>query len=228
MRRPSLPRFRTRYRRRLMLSMAGVLSLVIALVRWWPTPEPSPYEGPYSSRQDERIEVREIQQTTQSRELTPPPPAPLPPVVVPNDRVIEEEIEFGDASIAVEDPGEDERLREGASDEVTTARSPETNPRLFRAVQPEYPSAVRKEGIRARVKVSVFVSETGQVNEAAIVKRWRISPDGSVRQVAQLNQELEKAALIAARRSRFRPATNNGTPVESRTTLTFEFGPEER
>lgn len=208
--------------------MVVVLSLVIALVRWWPAPEPSPYEGPYSSRQNERIEVREIQQTTQSRELTPPPPAPLPPVVVPNDRVIKEKIEFGDASLAVEDPGEDERLREGASDTATTARAPDTNPRLFRAVQPEYPSDMRKQGIRARVKVSVFVSETGQVREAAVIKRWRISSDGSVHQVTELNQELEKAALIAARRSRFRPATKNGSPVKSRTTLTFEFGPKER
>ena len=216
------------YRRRFLASLVVVLGLGIALVRWWPAPSPSLPEGPFGERGPERIQVNEIQPTTQSREQTPPPPVPAPPVVVPNNVVIEEEIEFGEGTLAIEDPGDDERLQEGNSQPTTATRRPAINARLFRAVQPDYPSAARKEGVRARVRVAVRVSKTGQVTEATVLKRWRLSDGTSARPVARLKHGLEEAALVAARRSRFRPAQHNGTPVESQTTITFEFGPSER
>lgn len=225
MRHPHSPHTAYSYRRRFLLSLAAVLSLGVALVRWWPAPSPSSPEGPFRTRGPERIQVKEIQPTTQSRELNPPPPAPLPPVVVPNDVPIEEEIEFGEANIAVADPGDDQKLQEGSSDAPPAGQQPDTNPRLFRAVQPKYPTAARERSIRARVQVAVQVSKTGRVERATILKRWRLSSEGHARPVARLNYGLEKAALAAARRSRFRPAEDGGTPVASQTTITFEFGP---
>lgn len=216
------------YRSRLLASLALVLGLSIALVRWWPAPTPSASEGPFGEQGPERIQVEEVRPTTQSRKKTPPPPAPVPPEVVPNDVVIEEEIEFDDGTLALEDPGEDEELQEGISEATAAARRPDTDARLFRAVQPDYPSAARDESIRARVRVSVQVTKTGEVEEATVLKRWRLSGKGRARPVPQLEHGLEEAALGAARRSRFRPAENNGTPVASQTTLTFEFGTSER
>jgi len=216
------------YRSRLLTSVAVVLGLSIALVHWWPAPTPTTPEGPFGERGPERIEVNEVQPTAQSRQKTPPPPAPVPPKVVPNDVVIEEEIEFEDGTLALEDPGDDEELQEGVRDATAATRRPDANARLFRAVQPQYPSAARDASIRARVRVSVKVSKSGTVEEATILKRWRLSESGQARPVPRLNHGLEEAALVAARRSRFRPAENNGTPVASQTTLTFEFGPSER
>jgi len=215
------------YRRRLLGALVLVLGLVIALVQWWPAPTPAGPEGPFGEQGPERIQVNEIQPTAQSRERTPPPPAPLPPVVVPNDVVIEEKIEFGEGTLAIEDPGDDERFQEGNSETTTAARRPDTNARLFRAVQPDYPSSAREDHVRARVRVSVLVSKTGQVKEATVLKRWRLSDGGRARLVADLEYGLEEAALVAARRSRFRPAQHNGTPVASQTTITFEFGTSE-
>jgi hypothetical protein len=65
------------------------------------------------------------------------------------------------------------------------------------------------------------------VTTATVLKRWRLSDGGQARPVAQLDYGLEEAALVAARRSRFRPAQQNGRPVASQTTLTFEFGTSE-
>jgi protein TonB len=216
------------YRSRLLASLAVVLGLFIALVRWWPAPTPSSPEGPFGERGSERIQVEEVQPTAQSREKTPPPPAPVPPEVVPNDVVIEEEIEFDDGTIAIEDPGDDEELQEGISEATAAARHPDTNARLFRAVQPDYPSAARDEKLRARVRVSLQIAKTGEVEAATILKRWRLSEEGRAQPVPELGHGLEEAALVAARRSHFRPAKNNGTPVASQTTLTFEFGTSER
>jgi outer membrane biosynthesis protein TonB len=215
------------YRRRVLASLAVVLGLGIALVRWWPAPTSSFPDGLFRERGPERIQINEVQPTTQSRERTPPPPAPVPPVVVPNDVVIENEIEFGEGTLTIEDPGDDERLQEGDSKTATAARPPDTDARLFRAVQPNYPSAAREQSVRARVRVAVQVSKTGRVETAAVLKRWRLSEGGRPRPVSRLKHGLEEAALAAARRSRFRPARHDGRPVASQTTITFEFGPSE-
>ena len=147
--------------------------------------------------------------------------------MVPNDVVIEGEIEFGEGTLAIEDPGDDERLRRGNSETTTAARRPDTNARLFRAVQPDYPSSARKDEVRARVRVAVQVTKTGRVKTATVLKRWRLSKGGRAHPVARLEHGLEEAALGAARRSRFRPAQHNGTPVASQTTVTYEFGTSE-
>jgi outer membrane biosynthesis protein TonB len=207
--------------------MAVALGLVIALIRGWPASPPSSPTGPFRERGPTRIQINEIQPTAQARERTPPPPAPAPPIVVPNDVVIEDHLEFGEGTIAVQAPADDERLREGRADAPTAARTPDTNARLFRAVQPTYPAAARKHRIRARVQIAVHVSRTGRVETATVLKRWRLSEAGGAYQVPRLDHGLEEAALGAARRSRFRPAQHNGAPVASQTTLTFEFGPAE-
>ncbi|WP_251964156.1 energy transducer TonB, partial [Salinibacter ruber] len=154
-------------------------------------------------------------------------PAPAPPKVVPNNVVIEDKIEFGTSALAVDVPGDDDQLRDGTTDTPRAARTPDTNARLFRAVQPDYPTAAREASVQARVRVAVQVSETGRVTGATVLKRWRLPDEGRARTVARLDHGLEEAALVAARRSRFRPAQQNGQPVASQTTLTFEFGTSE-
>lgn len=224
MRRSRASRSDDRYRRRFLTSLAAVLCLGIAVVQWWPIPDSPSTEGPFRDAGPDRIQVKDIQPTTQTQELTPPPPAPVPPVVVPNDAPIEEEIEFGTSSISVANPGDDRRLQDGSTKAPPTGQQPDTSPRLFRAVQPEYPSAAQENSVQARVRVAVQVSKTGRVEGATILKRWRLSSSGDARPVSHLKYGLEKAALVAARRSRFRPAQEDGAPVASQTTITFEFG----
>lgn len=227
MRRSAVSTFDHTYRRRFLGALAVVLALGVALVRWWPAPAPPAPEGPFGERGPDRIQINEVQPTAQAREQTPPPPAPVPPKVVPNNVVIEEELEFGTSALAVETPDDDDRLQEGTTETPTAARPPDTNARLFRAVQPDYPAAAREESVQARVRVAVQVSESGRVTEATVLKRWRLADGGRAYAVARLDHGLEEAALVAARRSHFRPAQKNGQPVASQTTLTFEFGTSE-
>jgi hypothetical protein len=62
------------------------------------------------------------------------------------------------------------------------------------------------------------------VTEATVVGRWRLDDEGRASPVASLGYGLDDAALSAAHRSRFRPATHRGEPVPTRTTITFTFG----
>ncbi|MFO8099219.1 MAG: energy transducer TonB [Salinibacter sp.] len=214
----------TEYRQRVLAALAGVLTVALLLVHGWPTPTPSSSEGPFRDRATERIPVESIQPTSQPREQSPPPPAPLPPVVVPNDVIVDQEIEFEDGALQVERPSEDADRQEGDRDPVDATRQPDTGARLLRNVQPKYPSAARDDDIRARVRVEVSVSAAGRVDSATVLDRWRVSEDGQARPVAQLGYGLEDAALSAAQRSLFRPARHEGRRVATRTTLTFTFG----
>lgn len=214
------------YRQRFLGSMVGVLILTIVLIRMWPNPTPSEADGPFADRSSDRIQLEDIQPTHQPREQNPPPPAPLPPVVVPNDVIVEETYEVGDATLQIENPDEDPEYQEGRTAAATSARQPDTGARLLRNVQPRYPSAAHDDGVRARVQIAVKVAKNGRVQDATILKRWRISESGRARPVADLGYGLDEAALKAARRSLFRPARHRGKPVATRVTITFSFGDE--
>lgn len=179
----------------------------------------------YSDRSTNRIQIREIQPTSQSEEKNPPPPAPLPPIVVPNEVTVKEEIEFGESELQVETPEDDAVLQEGA-DQATASRPPDTGAQLLKNVQPTYPAAAQQDEVRARIQVEVQIGPNGRVENAAIRRRWRLYPDGSSHPVEELGYGLEKAALAAAQRSLFRPAQASGRPVATRKVLTFTFGNE--
>ena len=73
--------------------------------------------------------------------------------------------------------------------------------------------------------IEVLVDEKGKVQEAKIVQRYVYSKNKKEKKsVAILGYGLEESALSAAQRWTFRPARQNGYPVQSYTTLTFSFG----
>lgn len=205
--------------------LALVLLLLSAAVQWWPTSQTGPNDAPFRDRPSDRITMREIQATSHSEKLTPPPPAPLPPVVVPNETLVEQTIDIGESDLQLETDGEDERLQEGTQ-KATASRRPDVEARLLRNVQPNYPAAARSENVHARIEVEVEIEESGRVTNATVRRRWRLSDGGSSRPVAKLGYGLEEAALHAAQRSLFRPARKKGNTVSSRKIITFTFGPE--
>jgi hypothetical protein len=213
------------YRERVMGALVLVLALALLVVRGWPGGGSSAPAELFRDRPDDRIQIREIQPTSQSQEKNPPPPAPLPPVVVPDEVLVKEELDFGESALRVETPEDDARLQDGA-DRAPTARQPDSGARLLKNVQPTYPAAARDDEVRARIQVEVEIGTTGRVQSATVRRRWRLHEDGSAEPVDQLGYGLEEAALAAAERSLFRPATSGGTPVVSRKVLTFTFGRE--
>lgn len=217
---------RPRYRRRVTTALAVVLSLAIGLVRWWPADSGEPETELFREKASNRIQIQEIQPTSQSQEKTPPPPAPVPPVVVPDEVLIKEDLEFGEAELRVDAPEDDQRLQEG-SDHVAAARQPRTEARLLKNVQPNYPQAARNDEVHARIKVEVHIGKDGSVEDATIKERRRLFSDGTSRPVADLGYGLEEAAIAAAERSLFRPAQNQGSPVATRKVVTFTFGPNQ-
>lgn len=212
-----------RYVLRIMGCLVVVLLLMIGLVHFWPSWESRP-DVVYSATGTETIQIEEIQPTSQSVEKRPPPPAPLPPVVVPNDAIDEvDPVDFTDTALPIDEPGEDEERQDGTSQQAAAAQRPDVNARLLRYVEPEYTRAARRNDVQAEVVIEVQIDAQGRVQSAAVVHRKLLSDDGT-RVVDELGYGLEEAALAAARRCLFRPARADGEPVPTRTTLTIRFG----
>lgn len=84
-------------------------------------------------------------------------------------------------------------------------------PTLVDDAEPVYPEEARKRGLEDTILVLALVSETGEVTEARALKHTSKDP------------ALEIAALEAARRCRFQPATLKDQPVRCWHTLKIQF-----
>jgi protein TonB len=76
-------------------------------------------------------------------------------------------------------------------------------------VEPEYPVEARRRGLEGDVAVKVLVGPKGEVLEAEVVKG--------------VDPLLDEAALEAARRSRWTPGSQRGTPVKAWMLLPYRF-----
>jgi protein TonB len=84
-------------------------------------------------------------------------------------------------------------------------------PALVTVPKPGYPPIAQRMRVEGVVTVEVLVDEHGTVRDSRVVKR-----------VAQ-DVGLNEAALAAAQKARFKPATKEGVPVKMWYTLTFPF-----
>ena len=77
-------------------------------------------------------------------------------------------------------------------------------------IQPNYPSSLLSKGVGGRVLIVCVVDENGQVAST------------SVRQSAG-HADLDKAAIAAVSKWKFKPATKAGRPVKASCTVPFNF-----
>ncbi len=91
----------------------------------------------------------------------------------------------------------------------------ETAPQRLQSFQPRYPRLSRRRGEEGTVKVALTVTTTGKAVDI------RISKSSGYRL-------LDNAALGAVRKSRFKPATQNGQPIDSPLEQSFIFRLEDQ
>jgi TonB family protein len=84
-----------------------------------------------------------------------------------------------------------------------------TKPIPISVPRPEFPPAVRDFAGDGKVRVRLTIDETGQVVSAVILSGMR--------------DEFNEAALAAARRARFEPGTQCGSPVAAHFTIAMRF-----
>ncbi|MCY4169995.1 MAG: hypothetical protein OXE59_00595 [Bacteroidetes bacterium] len=195
--------------------------LVVLSIKFWPlTSMDSPIDIVYIN--PEAIEMEEVVNTHQARP-TPPPVAPLPPVIKPVDMIIPDDpLTDLDPLQINETLSEPPIISVGSSSLTIDNPSP---PKPIRIVTPEYPRPAQRKRVRAEVIISVVVDKSGNVQSPQILERYLLSESGNVRTlVEELGYGLEDAAVSAALKSLFRPAKKGGMAVDGRHRLSFKFG----
>lgn len=186
---------------------ATVVAIVLTLIGFMVSPKYVP--NPYKLRQEE-FEVVDID----DQEIIdiPPPPkeAPPPPKVIeaaPDDEVADD-VEIADtlmdldAAITSSMPSYD--LNAGAGFVASSE-----NPMIIQWAKPEYPEIARRAQIEGTVIVKVLVGPDGSVKDAQVLQG--------------VNPMLDKAAIAAARKCKFKPGKQRNIPVKAWMALPFAF-----
>lgn len=210
------------YSLRLFASIIAAQVLILLCIKLWPdTSEPKPVDIIYSS--PEVIQMEEIVSTNQTRRA-PPPPAPLPPVIAPDETILEEDILLDLDPLALTDPSLDDMPTEPEGAPSTGIGATEAA-KPIRIALVEYPRSAKRRNIHAEIVIAVVVDRRGRVQSPQIAERYLLNEKDNTRTLVDaLGYGLEEAAVNAAMRSLFRPARKDGATVESNHKITFKFG----
>ena len=209
---------------RTLFSMIAGLVMLIGIVKLWPEAKKELKKGLFFQRGEEVVEVDVISPTTQVAK-PPPPPIPLPPIEVPDDVELVEEIMDFDTEIDYEEDAVELETTTAAAQGNDPTRDVETAARPRRFVEPEYSPAAKKKNIRATIVLEVVVNEKGRVTGSRIVDRFLLDKKGNItKPVNNVGYGLEEAATQAAKSWVFSPAKKGGKAISSYATVTFRFG----
>lgn len=217
------------YRPRILGATAASLVLVIAAFSLWPRAKTPPARA-YVAEPQEHFTVEFVEPTRQSSRAAPPPPPTLPPIEVPDDVPLPEEVlDFEDLDlspttdpVAIEAPPGPET--EGVDEGPRFVESADVRPRMISPVLPDYPREAERRNVRARVRLRVLIDERGRVQQTEIVERLLLDGRDREERVAEIGYGVEEAVLEAVARSRFRPGRHGGQPVQTYMTLTLSVG----
>lgn len=207
-------------------ALVATLLLLIAAARWWPVRGDGLQDHLDFDTRGEQVVMMEMIQPTRQARRAPPPPAPLPPIEVPDDVVLAEEVIDLDSEISFDAPASGDGGASGSANlggPSFVAQAQEA-PKPIRFVEPEYSREARRRRIQAQVIVEVRVNEKGTVDSSRIVDRFIRDKEAKWMPVQELGYGVEEAVLAAAERWRFVPARHYGRVVASLATLEFTIG----
>lgn len=206
-----------------MLSLVIAQLLMIGIFKFWPKEEEE--ETVYQEESVQQVTLIDEVEITVQESAPPAPPKPQIPQPVPDDEVVEEEIEF-DAELnlldmPISDPG---KGTGEFGDEDVIVSNPQLPPTVVKIVEATPPSNVPPE-LKGKLEmiVNFLVDKNGDVEEVSIVEIRKYKDDGSYETLPYLQHGLMDAVLEAALRWKFRPARQNGEPVKAYTKQRFNY-----
>lgn len=202
-----------------MLLEAGLIAALLIMIYLFKMDFSPEADFKPAATQQEIVQTEEIIQTKQEVRA-PAPPKPVIPVVVSNDALIAEEMEFDistelDMDAALElpvgpPPAADVVEEDQPEVFVVVERMPELIGGIA-AVQEKivYPEIAKLAGVEGRVFVEFIIDEHGNVLNPRIVRG--------------IGGGCDEAALAAVKQVKFRPGMQRGKPVRVRYTLPVMF-----
>lgn len=211
------------YHHRVMVGIIVAQLIMIGFFKLWPDLPEEPRTFPTFG--ENAFIVEEMIVTTQASAPA-SPPKPSVPVPVPNDEVIEEEIEFPDINDLMSmDEFAEEYSTGQTGNESRISGNPDRPPRVVKIVEPPMPDEAKRAGIKAIIYVNFLVDAAGNVEEAYIAEIRRYAANGRDYEVVKsLDYGLLEATIEAAYKWKFRPASERGEKVGAYAKNTFSFG----
>lgn len=207
---------------RFMLSLICAELILLMILKFWPAQVEMP--TPYNDQFLEEVIYVERAIVTQQTNAPAAPPKPEIPIPVPNDEVIEEEIdfpEFDDIFTNFDAMGEEGSSVTGGEGKLVG--SPEQEPRVVRIVEPTISDIAKRQNIKAQIIVTFLVGINGEIEEA-VVSQIRLYNGDSYEVVDQIGYGILEATLEAASKWRFTPARDDGERVKTYVQNSFNIG----
>lgn len=163
------------------------------------------------------VKLEDITQT-EHIDKPPPPPRPAPPIQVPDESVLEDEILEIDAEIDIDTPAElpppPPPATDGQEEEPEIFVVVEEMPKLIGGMEHlqeliTYPELAVKAGIEGLVIVTFVVERDGSTSDAEVLK--------------SAGDLLDQEALEAVSKLEFTPGRQRGKPVRVRFSLPVRF-----
>lgn len=215
------PRADLRRNYRLYIEIGLVLSLLILIGLFRAPIRPKEEGFNIELAQQEVVQMEEVTQT-QQQVKPPPPPRPPVPVEVPNDVVLDDEDLNLDATLDMNEPlselpppppppeEKSQPEEEEAEIFVVVEEMPEIiggTAQIYKYL--EYPDIARKAGMEGLVVVQIVVEPDGTPANPVVAR--------------SAGEVLDKAAVEAVRKLRFKPGKQRGVPVRVRMAIPIRF-----
>lgn len=203
--------------------MIVVQLLILGFIHLWPTSEYIP-QLDFEIPEREQVFLDDIEITRQES-APPPPPRPVMPNPVPDDEIIEYELEVEPDFDIPDLPDLDPGFGTGETgDEARIVSNPQIPPTVVRIVEATAPEAVPDE-YRGKLEmiVNFLVDTNGDVEEVSIMEIRLYNDAGEYELLPFVQYGLMDAVLKAGMQWRFRPARQDGETVKAFTRQRFNY-----
>ena len=213
------------YQHRIMICIILSQLILISVFRFWPKQHPKEREF-FDFPVREEIVIEETIITRQTG-IPASPPVPQVPIPVPNDEIIEDEIDLPELHDLITDaplPSKNNLSGSGGQGEGISS-SPQLPPGIIKIVEPAIPPQAIEANVKAELWVTFLVGTKGEVLDIYIneIKVFEDDLEHYTR-VDKIGYGLMEATLEAANNWKFRPARDNGKAVKAYSKQVFRFG----
>jgi protein TonB len=193
--------FKQQYNKYIRWSLVAALVFTILFFLFSPKYKPNPYRI-----YDEQMEMVEVQEQIEIPDIPRETPKPQVQVEAVPDEMVDEDVEIADALIDAEDLLD---FGGGYEEGDGSFEVSQEKPVLISFAQPEYPEIARASQLEGTVLVKVQVGTDGTVLQAVVIK--------------SVHPTLDREAVKAARRCKFKPGRQRNIPVKAWMAIPFNF-----
>lgn len=193
--------FKAKYNKYMRWSLIGAVIFTILFFLFSPKYKPNPYKI-----YNEEMVAVDIEAPPDIPDIPKETPKPQVQVEAVPDDLADEDVEVADALIDADELTDFGDMYESGDGDFTVSQD---KPVLISFAQPEYPEIARASHLEGTVLVKVQVGTDGSVLQAIVIK--------------SVHPTLDREAVRAAKRCKFKPGKQRGFPVKAWMAIPFAF-----